>query len=399
MEVFVARHPIFDQQKEVYGYELAFRSDFEEYYTALESGKETVDFMAFVNFNELADGKRGIVNFSRSLLLKNFPFLLPKESLTVGISADLEPDPEVLEKLNELKDAGYTLALKGCKPERPPGPLLDFVNIVRFDSKELNGQSVKICQVLRQRGIMPLAEGVESSGEFDQAVQKGYSLFKGDFFSKPVENPDKEITANKLTYMKLLKEVNSPEMDYGKISSLIQQDVSMTFRLLKFMNSAWFGLRYEVNSIRHALVLLGPKEIRRWISMVVITNTGDDKPHELLLRSLTRAKVAEQIGPMANMGNMAPELFLMGMFSVIDALTDRPMEGILQEVPLNENISAALLGGSNQFRLVLDMILNYEKGDWELFGQHAKSLAVDEKQIPQLFRSSLKWANGALAEM
>jgi EAL and modified HD-GYP domain-containing signal transduction protein len=240
---------------------------------------------------------------------------------------------------------------------------------------------------------------VETIAEFNEAISAGYSFFHGEFFSKPQVDPNKEIAANKLTYMQLIREVNSPALSYPEIAALVEQDVSMTYKLLKFMNSAWFGLKFEIRSVRHALVLLGPKEIKRWVSLVAVRNAGDDKPDELLLRSLTRAKAAEQVGALVEMKKEASELFLMGMFSVIDALTDKPMEDVLAELPLKEDIKDALLGGEGTYRNVFDVILSYEQGDWELFSSSAAALQIDEGAVPEIFRTSLKWASHALQEV
>ncbi len=399
MEVFVARHPIFDTQTRVYGYELEYRSDFERYYDALAANKATVDFMAFVNFSELSDGKPGLVHFSKNLVLKGFPTLFPSDSSIVDVPADMEPDEEITTLCKALRASGYSLAVSGVHPDRLASPLLEFANLARVDFRTTSAQEqAGVCGALRERGIATIAQGVATPDEFGTAVTSGYRLFQGDFFAKPVTREDNTIPANKMVYLKVLQEINRPELSYDDIAALVEKDVSMAYQLLRFMNSAWFGLRYEIRSVKHALVMLGPDEIRRWVSLVAVRNTGDDKPEELLLRGLTRARAAEQIAPLVRMDDRAPELFMMGLFSVIDALTDTPMPIVLKDLPLGTDITGALLGGGGggAFRIVYDTILSYESGDWDLFAFSAAALKLKEPLVPPLFREARNWAKNAL---
>jgi len=400
MEVFVARHPIFDEHKDVYGYELGFRSGFVTYYEALEKDKSAVDLMAFVNFGELTDGKKGFVKFPRNLLAMGFPVLFSSDAMTAGVPGTIDGDPQILAQCRELKSCGYTLAITDFRHEYLDSPLLEFADIAEIDFPETPAaQRPELCRQLSERGIRSLARQVETSEEFDQAVSWGYSYFHGPFFTKPVTRPDNEIAAGKLTYLRLLREVNSPALSYDEIADLVEQDVALTYKLLRFMNSAWFGLRFEVRSVKHALVLLGPKEIRRWVALAAVRSTGEDKPYELLVRSLTRAKAAEQIALLTDLKNKAPELFLMGMFSLIDALTDNPMSAVLAELPLKEAVKEILLEDSGPYKAIHDTLTSYEQGDWELFSTSVEGLGIDENALPPLFRASTKWANDALAEM
>ena len=397
MEVFVTRQPVFDKHKEVHGYELLFRAGFESYYDALDGDRATVDLMAFVNFSELTDGKRGFVKFPRNLLLKEFPALLPSEMVTVGIGEEIEADEEILATCGRLKAAGCGLAMENFTLQRRDSPFLEFADMVKVDFTTTPiVERMAICEQLGSTGVAMTARKVATADEFDQAVEWGYSYFHGSFFSKPVIRPDKEISANKLVHLRVLNEVNQPELPYDKLEDLIKQDVALTYKLLRFMNSVWFGLRYEVKSIKHALVLLGPKEVKKWASLVVVGGTAEDKPRELLRCSLTRAKAAEQLAPLIDMKAVAPDLFLMGMFSVIDALMDAPMACVLDQLPVSKHIKTALIPGEGPFRPVLDTIVAYEQGEWERFATQAAALRLDETIVPELFRNSLKWANNAL---
>ena len=400
MEVFVARQPIFDKDREVFGYELSFRSGFETYYQALQSDTSDVDLLAYVNFGEWTAGKKGFVSFPKELLLMELPILFPSDATVVVLPEPTDPVDETLQRCRELKDYDYTLAIEGPVARLLDNAYLDVADLAIVDFAKTSVEDRQgVYEQLQAKGKKALAQNVETAEEFSQAAAWGYAYFHGEFFARPVVRADQEIAANKLTYLQLLREVNGAALSYDEIAALVEQDVALTYKLLRFMNSAWFGLKFEVNSVRHALVLLGPKEIKRWVSLVAVRSTGEDKPQELLIRSLTRAKASEQIGMLVGMDNHASELFLMGMFSVMDALADKPMDEILQRLPLSEDIKSALLKGEGAYRDVYRAVLAYERGEWDELANAAGVLKLEETELPELYRSALKWAADALAEM
>lgn len=399
MEVFVARQPIFDRQKDVFAYELLFRSGFENYYDSLGSRKASADLMAFVNFGELTDGKRGFATFTRSLLRKEFPSVLPSDLLTVCVPVGIVTDDEVITICRKLKEQGFVLVLDDFTLQHRQSPLVGLADIVRLDFQALSPAEGQELRRQMPPTVKLQAQKVDTGGAFTQAFDLGFAYFQGSFLCKPAGNNEADIPGNKLAYLRLLNEVNRSDLLLDDLESIIKLDVTLTYRLLRFMNSAWFGIRYEVNSVRHALVLLGPKEIRKWASMLVLRNLSDDKPQELLLLSLVRAKVAEQMAPLINLRKNIPELFLMGMFSALDALLDRPMPVLLEELPLDQSVKAALLGVPGPFRNIYEAILGYESGDWKAFSRAAAALNLSEKAVPELFQQSIKWANQAIGQI
>jgi len=402
MDVFVARQPIFDREKVVHAYELLFRSGFENYYNALDGDKATVDVIAnsffVIGFDQLTDGRRAFINFTRNLLTKRVADLLPKEAVTVEILEDVEPDDEMVKVCRELKESGYIVAMDDFVSKDAGNPLVEYADIVKVDFMGTEPHERKaLCESLSRRGVSPLAEKVETEDEFLQAVEWGYEYFQGYFFSKPVIKSGKRLTGNKLTYLQVLYEVNQPGISYDELEKLIKQDLSLTYQLLRFMNSAWFGFRCEIKSIRHALVLLGPKEIKKWFSLIALTNMATDKPEELILRAVARAKIAEGIAPLVGMKEHRSELFLLGMFSLIDAVTDTPMDEIMEKLPLDQQVKKALLGEECVFKTVYDTILSYEQGEWDPFAQCAEKLHLEESQMPKLVTESQQWASQAFS--
>ena len=191
----------------------------------------------------------------------------------------------------------------------------------------------------------------------------------------------------------MLQEINSPEMDFRKIEDLIKREVSVSYKLLRYINSAFFGLRRKVESIRQALALLGERNIKKWISLIALSSMGEDKPMELAASSLIRAQFCESLAPKMGMRDREHDLFLMGLFSMIDAIIDRPMAEILDELSISEDIKVALSGGENRFRDVYETILAYEKGDWEQFSVLATKLGLDEAEVPNFHFNSVELTN------
>jgi len=207
------------------------------------------------------------------------------------------------------------------------------------------------------------------------------------------------IVGCRFQHLQLLNQVNKPELAYDELEALIKRDVSMTYRLLRFINSAWYGLKTTVDSIRHALVLLGPAQVRVWASMIVLKDMGEEKPIELFRRCLIRARMAETLAPEIGRKAQASELFLMGMFSLADALTDIPMARVLEPLPLSQNIKLALLGGAGEYGIIHDLVRSYELGKWDDFSRDTAALEIDENMMPGVFCESRKWADEALGAL
>lgn len=400
MSVFVARQPIFDRKKKVYGYELLFRSGLENAYDSSDPDGSTLEVITnslfVIGMDDLTGGKMGFINFTRKLLTDQVGSLLPKGAITVEILEDIEPDEEVLDALRKLKEAGHMLAMDDFVTQHIDSPMIELADIIKVDFMATAVEERKrIFESLADKNVKMLAEKIETTEDFDQALDCGYSYFQGYFFSKPIIRQGKQISGNKLTYLRLMNEVNKPGLSYEEIEALVRQDLSLTYKLLRFMNSAWFGFRAEISSIKHALVLLGPQEIKKWFALVALRHMASDKPDELGLRSMTRARACELLGPLVGMEKRAGDLFLMGMFSFIDALTDMPLADVLGQLPLKEDVKSALQGTPSRLRSVFDTIRTYEMGQWDEFAASAADLNLDEQLVPEVFDDALKWARQA----
>ena len=397
MERFIARQPIFDWQQNIFGYQLLFRNSLDNYFdgTDLDDASSNVIANSFLLFSieEMTDNTLACLKATHNTIKSGYISALPPKSVIVDIMQPLAHDPELTAACHKLKEAGYTLALDDFIFEADIEPLLETIDIVKVDS--LN-TSLEDCQdyadALSQKGIKLLAMKVENHESFQELQNVGFDYFQGYFFSKPTVLSRKDIPANKLKYLEILKQVNVPEIDYGELAETIQGEMSVAYKLLKLINSAAFGLPKPVHSIKQALALLGGKELRKWASLISMTGMADDKPNELVINSLARGKSCELLAPHIGMISRAPDLFLMGLFSMLDGIIDRPIKEVLNDIPFEEDLKDALLGKPGRPRKILDLVLAQEMGLWRVLSYIADSLRLQENTLQDIYIEAIQWA-------
>jgi c-di-GMP-related signal transduction protein len=402
MESFIARQPIFDAHSNVYGYELFFRSGLENVFRHSDPDQATskvmVDSFFLFNMNDLTAGKRAFINVPREILLKEYMFFLPKEQVVVELLETVEPDPEVLQACQKLKHAGYLIAMDDFVYEKRYEPLLEFTDFVKVDFLATPEEARKsLIQKISPLKVRLVAEKVETPQMFQQGIESGYSFFQGYFFSKPAILVAKDIPTFKAHYFQLLKEIHHPETDLNRLDQIIRQDVALTYKLLRYINSAYFGLPHKIKSVKQALVLLGEKTIKTWISFVALASMAVDKPEELLVLTVVRARFCEMLAPYFNLADRKDDSFLMGLFSLIDAFLDRPLSKILAEIPIDDPIKLALLGEPSRLGEIYQYTLSYEKAAW---GDLQKPIVTpDEDTTPlSLYLEALKWGQAFYME-
>ncbi len=401
--VYVARQPIFDRSLKLYAYELLFRSGFSEFYDQsdgdLASSKTIMNSFLLLGLDSLTGGRMAFINFTRNLLLGEVATIFPREQLAVEILETIAPDDEVIAACRRIKKAGYTIVLDDFifKPELQR--FVDMADIIKLDFR-ISGvrERQSLINQLGHGRIRFLAEKIETRKEFDEAFAMGFSYFQGYFFARPEIVSGKDVPGYKLNYLQILREVHKIDADFGELEDIIKRDVSITYKLLRLINSAAFGFSTKIQSIKQALTLLGLKEFRKWVSLIALSGMGDDKPEELVLTSMSRARFCELIAPRIGMKDKSSDLFLTGMFSMIDAFIDQPMEEILNELPLSEAIKTALMGGENVYRTALETAISYERGDWDSLGDLRSRLGMDEEEFPTIFHSSIEWASRIFIE-
>lgn len=400
---FVARQPILDHRLKIYAYELLFRSGLENFFDQATDGDKATkqvisDSFLLFGIEKMTGRSRAFINFTRNLLVQGYPALLPKQYAVVEILENVEPDREVIKACVNLKKRGYLLALDDFVYHAKYEPLLKMADIIKVDFR-ISGpeERAELARHLADYPLRLLAEKVETKEEFDEGVALGYELFQGYFFAKPVLVSHNELPSIKLQYLRMLQELNRPELSYTRLSEIISGDLSLSYKLLRYLNSAAFGLRHEVTNIRQALAMLGEKEIRKWCSLLTLHHLGQDKPQELVVASVVRAKLAELIAQRLGMGDKSGDMFLMGLFSLLDAICGLPLEELLRELPLSEEVRRALLQRSGIGGSILKLLEAQERGDWQEISRLAAEMGLDESRIPELYVRAVLFPQEILA--
>ena len=399
-EAFIGRQAILDQQKNVYAYEILFRSGLKNAFDPNLDGNvatQSVMVNAMLDFgmNKLVSDKRAFINFTEQNLLNCAPKLLPSENVVVEILETVQPTPEILQVVQELKAAGYKIALDDFVLMPGYEPLIDMADIIKVDFRiTTDPEERKNLREILPKHVRLLAEKIETEEEFQQALDFGYVLFQGYFFCKPAVLRQKRLTSNALSKMRLLREINRQNVDFSAITGVISSDTNLVHKLLTYINSAGVGLTNHVSNLKQATVLLGASGVRRWVTLVSLQTFSEDKPPELFTLSLLRAKFCELIAGELKRPGLTPDTgFLLGMFSLIDVLLSLPMDDVLKEVSLADELSDALRGKDNDLRRLLDLVVAYEKGDWEKVITCCTRENLDPDYLKPTYDNVLEWYN------
>lgn len=385
--VFVAKQPIFDRASDIWGYELLFRDSSTAKTASVVDGDAATSAVIADGFSlaqpTLATGDQILINFPQNLLLDGTARALPPEHCVIEMLETVEPTPELLTALRELKEEGYRLALDDFVGEERFAPLLDLADIIKVDVLGMDAQRIReVSQPLLQKGKTLLAEKVENMEVFETTRDLGYMLFQGFFFAKPVIIPGRKITGSQVTKLRLMQELDASAFDVRKLADIIGKDVSLSYRLLRYVNSAAFGLASPVNTIQQAIMLVGQKQLTQWLRVAILADMQEGST-ALAELSVSRGRFLENVGNGLKNAPLTPDaMFLLGLFSMLDVALGIPMKDILAHLPLDPVMREALLGQLNQARFWLDMARAIETADWSTVMHRCNK-----------YRIPLKWAS------
>jgi len=395
-EPHLARQAVFDRHLGVFGYEILLRNGDEDLLVGPapdQAGAKMVEgSINTIGLGTLTQGKKAFFNMNRRMLAEDIAALLPPARTVIEILHTLEPDQAVIARCGDLKKRGYQIAVDAYTARRGMAPMLALADIVKIDFRSSDESEQAACVERYGRpGVRVLADRVESHAELDRARRLGYTLYQGPFFCKPQDLHRKEIPTFKLNYLRILQRVNQPEIDFNELDGIIRQDLALSLKLLRYVNSAMFALPQRVDSIRQALMMVGVTVIRRWVSLLALAAMSEDKPHELIVTSLVRARFCEQIGPAAGLKVPDFDLFLVGLLSAVDAILDRPMLEVLADLPLSADVKTALLGGKEGLGRVVGLAMAYERGEWDRLPEVVGTLNIDVMKLPGFYREAIAW--------
>jgi c-di-GMP-related signal transduction protein len=394
LQRFVARQPILGLDEKVYGYELLFRDGVEDYFRnpdAEAASRGTLDTSLLMGIDVLCDGRRAFINCTRDVLLKDYVTLLSPEQAAVEILETVPVDDLVVAACQRLKKAGYVIALDDFAINDPREPLTGAADIIKVD---VRSTSVEDCAAMVKRytpkRCRMLAEKVETQEEFQIAKRAGFSYFQGYFFRRPELMQAREIPANRVNYLRLLQALSRPELEPRELEDAIKGEASLCYRLLRYLNSAAFGFRTEIKSIRHALAILGEREVRRWLRLVATLSAGQNKPSDLVLSALVRARFCELLAPQVKHGES--DLFLVGLLSLMDAILELPMGVVLEGISVDSETKTVLLGQAGMLSPVYQLMLAQEAGDWQGVANANIQLHLAESFVGDCHWTAMQWA-------
>lgn len=394
--IYIARQPIYDAQLKVIAYELLFRSGKAANEANVIDGDSAttnviINAITEIGMDQLVGPHRAFINLTRNHILQMAEQPMPelKDRMVLEILEDIEAEEVIVEAVTKLAKKGFTIALDDFIYSNSLQPLVNLSDIIKIDLMALNDEELETHAIKLADGKRKLlAEKVETQEEFDRCKELGFDYYQGYFFSKPQIIKGKSLPANKVAIMKLLAKLQDTESRNDELAHIISQDITMSVRVLRYINSAQFGFSKEVDSIQQAIMMLGRTTISNLANLVSMSQI-EGKPHELLIIAMIRAKMAENIAQRVKADKEV--CFTAGLFSIIDTLMDQDMELLIEGLPLAENIRAALIRHEGELGKILRCVLAYESGDWK--NANYNKLSINE--VRECYLDALKWASSS----
>ncbi|MDP2821664.1 MAG: EAL domain-containing protein [Sulfuritalea sp.] len=393
---YIARQPIVDAKHQLFAYELLFRHSEQAQSARVDTDVDagiTVIANTLVNMGTewLLKGKLAFVNMEASMLMSSFSTLLPPEKVVIEILGTVQATPEVLERLAELKALGYRFALDDFQYSPETEPLLPLASYVKLDVlAHTPAELSNMVALIRRHPVELVAEKVETPEQFRHCQMLGFDFFQGYYFAHPENLAAKIINPVYGTVVQLLERVRNGA-DAKELETLFKKDVALTFKLLRYINSAGFGLSCEVQSIRHAVSIIGMQPLYRWLTLLLVTAGGAPTMPTLARTAITRGRLCELIGKACLPKGDQDNLFIVGVFSLLPAFLEMPMEQVLERIVIPENLVDALAERSGIYGPFLALTEAVESGNSEQLENLASSLMVTPDQVSQAHLQALAW--------
>ncbi|MGR1182208.1 EAL and HDOD domain-containing protein [Aeromonas veronii] len=403
MYSYVARQPILDRDLKTHAYELLFRDSLNNVFPSISSQQATsrlvVEQFLQQNIDQLLGGRPCFINFPHSLLLEGLAECLPPEKVVIEILEDSPPDDALLEKVKQLHKLGYQLALDDFTMSPDWERFLPFIHIIKFDLRATPLMQIKVfIQRHQTLGLTYLAEKVEDKAEFERVKQLGIQLFQGFFFSRPEMVKQATMEPAQVVVMQLLNVVNEAEPDINKIEQLLGQDISLSLKLLRYVNHLK-GYTNPISSFRQAAIYLGNTQLKRFVSLVAATSAGKGKSAELYQMSMIRARFCELLAHAHAPSQQAQQAFITGLFSLLDVLMEQPMDKLLGTIPLIDDIRLALLERKGNLGFYLAFCEDYESANWSRVTARTARLGLSEDKVSHLYLAATTWVTEQLLAM
>lgn len=400
MKVYIARQPIFDRNRELYAYELLYRSNKQNAYDASVEGSRATrnllsDVLTVFRLPSLTNQHFAFINFTKELLLQKLPKILNPQDVVVEILEDVIPDDDLIECVKDLKNRNFKIALDDYCGPGPIDALFPYADIIKVDFSLVDETNRKeLAKSLSQKvpHAKLLAEKIETEEEYERAKDYGYSYFQGYYFSKPVMFSKTSLEIVDHTGMELLKEINKSSPSYSAMADIIKKDVGMTYAMIKQMNSLGSYRGNTITNIKDALIRMGMEEIRKWTMLKLIRTITDEHQKESVRLSLVRAEFAENIAQELGWNKLKDGAFMIGMFSIIDPEVNDDIIALLEETKAFQDVKEALLGSDNELRRILMFVKVFEDGRWDEI-KEIFEVKINAERVADLYVKAVSYAD------
>ena len=390
----LARQPIFDGNMKVVAYELLCRNSDLKFIASTDgdaaSSQVLLNAFTELSIEQVVGAHKAFVNFTRTLIDSPPPF--NRQKLVIEILEGQQVDAAMLHSLKQLREQGYTIALDDFELDENSKNLIAYADIIKLDVLSLSPEKLRYhIEYLKPFNITLIAEKVETYEMFEQCKALGFDLFQGYFLAKPRVITGKKISENKQSVLQLLSALHDQNVPIEKIERMIARDTLLSFKLLRLVNSAAFGMSRNVESLRQAIMLLGLNKLRNWVNLLALSNLSG-KPHELSVAALTRARMCEMIATKMKQRNSPDAYFTVGLLSTLDAFLDSPLEELLKSLSLSESLNNAMLSHAGPEGMVLQIVQAHEQGHWQDIDWHQlEDLGLTPNLIAEIYVDSLHW--------
>lgn len=398
MFAYVARQAILDAESQVYAYELLFRDGKSNCFPDISPDEATSKLITgshlSLGVEEITDGKLAFINFHTDSLLYRFPTSLNPQNVVIEVVETVKIDNNLINACKHISNLGYKVALDDHDFDPKWDVLIPYVSVVKVDISECSFE--KIAQHIgkfKDAGLKLVAERVETKEQFERCKELGFNLFQGYYFAKPETLKQRKIPSSKMILLELMQASAKLEFNYTEVAKIIEKDVALSYMLLRFINNPIMNKRNKISSLNHAVTYMGEVEIKKFIALVALANLADDKPPELVHLSLVRAKFCELVCIAKKELDNPPKGFLVGLFSLLDALLDQEMSQLMDKMPLSDDLKSALCGMNNNLKDYLSLARAFEYGDWNGVKRHSAKVKLDQKMLHSFYNESIKWGH------
>ena len=399
MNIYFVRQGIYDRKHKINAYELLFDNNVNRGNDREEAELQLICNCVSVGLSHFVNNKKAFINFSEIAILEDIPSLLGSDLVVVQISENFILNNETKEALSELKKNNFTIVLNDVTDINKIVEFEEFINIFRISfaktTKSQRNTLIRQIEHVNTKAIF-MASDISKEEEYNEAIYENYYYLQGSYLSSPDQIKDKAMAVKNVNRFNIIVELLKEEFDISKIEYLIKSDLGISYKLMRFLNSAVFEFRQKITSIRQAIMLLGKENLKKWLTLVAIIDMQIDQNEELSTGVVVRGRLCELIAEKI-IPEKASQSFLVGIFSNLSMFLDKSDDEIIKDLPIDNEIKDAINGEENELGDILKLVKYYEKMDYNGIEYYTEKINFDKSELLQLYMNAIEWSNKLLA--